>query len=234
MPDNKNFEASQIKMHLNKKMISDMEASLGQDDVDNVYREFTDSLKKLRDKTEDYYTQDNNGQFPELSKDQLKELRDFYETAAEKAQNVIAAEADKNDEKAKNFKDIANVLKPLIEADQKALGTAAEADIKMSLPELIFKGRSAAVYVGRAGAQMSDRVILELDNVYDPDTGMTKPKKGYFTKEVPLQIEAQFDNMCRKLDAKFGDDYKDIIEQIRKAPIKNKIKLFMEIGRAHV
>ena len=67
MPDNKNFEASQIKMHLNKKMISDMEASLGQDDVDNVYREFTDSLKKLRDKTEDYYTQDNNGQFPELS-----------------------------------------------------------------------------------------------------------------------------------------------------------------------
>lgn len=228
MPDNKNFEASQIKMHLNKKMISDMEASLGQDDVDNVYREFTDSLKKLRDKTEDYYTQDNNGQFPELSKDQLKELRDFYETAAEKAQNVIAAEADKNDEKAKNFKDIANVLKPLIEADQKALGTAAEADIKMSLPELIFKGRSAAVYVGRAGAQMSDRVILELDNVYDPDTGMTKPKKGYFTKEVPLQIEAQFDNMCRKLDAKFGDDYKDIINQIRKAPIKNKIKLFMD------
>ena len=228
MPDNKNFEASQIKMHLNKKMISDMEASLGQDDVDNVYREFTDSLKKLRDKTEDYYTQDNNGQFPELSKDQLKELRDFYETAAEKAQNVIAAEADKNDEKAKNFKDIANVLKPLIEADQKALGTAAEADIKMSLPELIFQGRSAAIHVGRAGAQMSDRVILELDNVYDPDTGMTKPKKGYFTKEVPLQIEAQFDNMCRKLDAKFGDDYKDIINQIRKAPIKNKIKLFMD------
>ena len=226
MPENKNFEASQIKMHLNKKMISEMEASLGQDDVDNVYREFTDSLKKLRDKTEDYYTQDNNGQFPELSKDQLKELRDFYETAAEKAQNVIAAEADKNDEKAKNFKDIANVLKPLIEADQKALGTAAEADIKMSLPELIFQGRSAAIHVGRAGAQMSDRVILELDNVYDPDTGMTKPKKGYFTKEVPLQIEAQFDNMCRKLEAKFGDDYKDIIDQIRKAPIENKMKLF--------
>ena len=124
-PANTNFEASQIKLHLNQTMINEMESSLEQNPTaDEAYKEFTESLKKLKEKTDKYYNPEENGDFRKLNKEDLDELLEFYNDAAKNADKVIKGGAE--DTNAKRLQEIAEAVKPLLDADLAALETAAE------------------------------------------------------------------------------------------------------------
>ncbi len=169
-----------------------------------AYEALEESLRELTDYTEQFYVEDENGEYPMVQEQNYEELLDkfrkvsknidMYRKEAEAAikghaENPKAGDQPEGQEPEEAYLldqarlDVVSKLEPMVSQDIQTLATAkAQGALNQSLGEMLEGGRIREVtYTGEVktvGACLSQRIPVTIKNAKGEDV------KGFFTAET--------------------------------------------------
>ncbi len=209
------FDYSEMKSNINDflKQLDDL--SFTEEEWER-YGELCYDLSLIRGLTEHYYTPQPDGTFPALNEQDRMELVDAYNKAIQAVCPILQSE--ETGPVAMALRNIADQLAPALMRDRRSLEVMDLSQKDMSLPELIARGRSQAVdlgkgYVTTVGAASSTRYYLELED----GEGV---QKGFFTPHTIIAPKAKYDQLLASMEKRYPSMGK-LIGALKKIPVEN-------------
>lgn len=206
------YEQSEIRRNLFKYMAQIGDILTTKADV-RKYEDYTNALRDVADKTDELYTPDADGNFPDLTEDSIKSLKESYN----KLMDATGKAAEMGDGPlAEQMSGIMNQISGCARRDLAAL-EAYDPQKEMTLPEVIEKGRSIAVDIGdqelsSSSGQMSLRIPID---VQLPDG---REHKGFFTQTATLDTRKELNALTERMGEKYPD-YKELFDTIKNADL---------------
>ncbi len=161
------------------------------------YSGFVMWLRNINQLAEDFYTPDENGNYPVMDQVSLNAFQDSYKRALEECDDVLAQNS--NDGISGRMKEIAGeVRKHLLRDSAGFESIVLEEGKTYTLDEVISLGRTLTVDIGQQqfsgmGGQMSSRIPIQVPDA--PGGSMD----GFFTKSSNVNTDVSMKRLRQKM-----------------------------------